>query len=60
MPLTPPASPAQLAVGLVLTFEEGLLLLLLDFYTDFICKMAVEAISLTPHCMDFAVLLSQC
>lgn len=52
MLFTPPVSPAQLTVGVVLTFEEGLLLSLLDFYTDFICKMAVKAVSLIPHCMD--------
>lgn len=44
MPFTAPVSPAQLTVGVVLTSEEGLLLPLLDFYTDFICKMAAEAI----------------
>lgn len=34
----------------LLTLEEGLLLFLIIFYTNFICKMPVEAIS--PHCMD--------
>lgn len=46
----PPVCPAQLTIGVVFTIEESLLLL--DFYTDFICKMAVKAISLIPGCMD--------
>lgn len=66
LPLTPnmlfipPISPAKLAVDVVLTFEKGQLLLLLDFYTDFICKVAMEAVSLIPCCEDFAVQWSQC
>lgn len=51
MSSTPLNFPVQLTVGVVI-FEVGLLLLLLDFYIDFICKMAVEAISLAPRCID--------
>lgn len=48
---TPADSPTQLILGVV-TFEEGLLSVLIDFYTDFICKTAVEAIPFVARCVD--------
>lgn len=46
---------AQLSLGVVLTLEEGLLVSLLDFYTDFLCQMAARAFSLVSQLIDCAV-----
>lgn len=46
---------AQLSLGVVLTLEEGLLVSLLDFYTDFLCQMAARAFSLVSQLMNCAV-----
>lgn len=54
---TPSSTPQsfELSLGVVLTLEEGLLVSLLGFYTDFLRRVAVEAFSFTPQYTDCAV-----